>query len=93
VEIAPDSRLARTLGRSTTPVNSLHHQGIKTLAPSLRAVATAPDGLVEAVEISDHPFAIGVQWHPENLIQQDPGMLALFRGLVHASLNGHAPAG
>jgi gamma-glutamyl-gamma-aminobutyrate hydrolase PuuD len=63
-------------------VNSLHHQGIRDLAPRLKAVAHAPDGLIEGVEAPDYPFAIGVQWHPENLYQTDPAMLALFRGLV-----------
>ena len=93
VDIQPDSLLARTLGRTTTAVNSLHHQGIRTVAPDLRPVAVAPDGLVEAVEVSGHPFAIGVQWHPENLIYNDDGMLALFRGLVHAAEKRQAPVG
>lgn len=89
VDIAADSRLAGLLGRKQTAVNSLHHQGIRELANGLVVTATAADGLVEAVEIPDHPFALGVQWHPENLIHDDPAMLGLFRGLVEASSNGH----
>lgn len=85
IEVQPDSLLARTLGKTHTHVNSLHHQGIRRLAAELRATAIAPDGLIEAVEMPDHPFALGVQWHPENLVKDDPGMFSLFRGLVEAA--------
>ncbi len=85
VAIAPGSKLAATLGRREASVNSLHHQGIHDLAPGLWAVAHAPDGLIEGVEAVDHPFALGVQWHPENLIHDVPDMLSLFRGLVEAA--------
>ena len=46
-------------------VNSMHHQGIKTVAPCLRAAAYATDGLVEAIEMPDRLFFMGTQWHPE----------------------------
>ena len=85
VAIEPDSKLAAALGRREAQVNSLHHQGIRDLAPGLVAVAHAPDGLIESVEGVDHPFALGVQWHPENLVHDDPVMLSLFRGLVDAA--------
>ncbi len=84
VAIEPGSKLADTLGRRETSVNSLHHQGIRDLAPGLAATAHAPDGLIESVEAVDHPFALGVQWHPENLVHDDPVMLSLFRALVDA---------
>ncbi|WP_420628766.1 gamma-glutamyl-gamma-aminobutyrate hydrolase family protein [Candidatus Leptofilum sp.] len=85
VTIEPDSLLARQLGGTETAVNSLHHQGIRRLADDLRATAFAPDGLVEGVEVIDHPYAVGVQWHPENIIHNAPHMLGLFRGLVEAA--------
>lgn len=85
VAIEPDSKLAKTLGIREAHVNSLHHQGIRDLAPGLMAAAHAPDGLIESVEAVGHPFALGVQWHPENLIHDDPVMLSLFRGLVEAA--------
>lgn len=85
VTIEPDSLLAKQLGMTETAVNSLHHQGIRRLANDLRATAVAPDDLIEAVEVINHPFALGVQWHPENLIHSAPHMLGLFRGLVEAA--------
>ena len=45
--------------------NSMHHQGVRTVAPMLDPVAYGPDGLVEAVEVRDRSFIMGVQWHPE----------------------------
>ncbi|RMG95772.1 MAG: gamma-glutamyl-gamma-aminobutyrate hydrolase family protein [Chloroflexi bacterium] len=84
-----NSRIAQIVGTAEIGVNSLHHQGIRDLAPELVAVGKAPDGLIEAVEVPDHPFAIGVQWHPENLVQDDRRMLALFEALVGVAQNGH----
>ncbi|AWR87460.1 peptidase C26 [Meiothermus taiwanensis WR-220] len=62
-------------------VNSYHHQAIKDLAPGLRAVAAAPDGIVEAVVLEDHPFYLGVQWHPELL----PEQWGIFHLLIEAA--------
>ena len=84
VTIAPKSRLAAILGVSRLEVNSLHHQGIRDLAPDLRAVAHAPDGLVEGIEVPEHPFGLAVQWHPEWLYDSDERMAALFRAFVAA---------
>jgi putative glutamine amidotransferase len=49
------------------------------------ATALAPDDIIEGAEIPGHPYAVAVQWHPENLIADDPSMLSLFRGLVVAA--------
>ncbi len=84
VRVQENSSLAKILGKSTVETNSLHHQGIDKPAPRLTPVAWAPDGIVEAVELTDHPFGLGVQWHPENL-QAYPEMRALFRSLVTAA--------
>lgn len=62
-------------------VNSYHHQALKSLAPGLRPVAAAPDGIVEAVVLEGHPFYLGVQWHPELLPQQ----WGIFGGLLEAA--------
>jgi putative glutamine amidotransferase len=81
VQVQPGSHLRRILGESRLQVNSLHHQGIRRLAPGLLATAHAPDELIEAVELSDHPFGLAVQWHPEFLTDHKP-MRNLFRGFV-----------
>ena len=85
VTVEEGSTLARQLGQTQVRVNSLHHQGVRDLAPGLVAVAHAPDGLVEGVEAPGRRYALGVQWHPENLIHVAPPMLSLFQGLVEAA--------
>jgi putative glutamine amidotransferase len=65
-------------------VNSLHHQGVERVAETLKATAYAPDGLVEALEVPDHPFGLAVQWHPEWL-QEHEAMRLLFGALVDAA--------
>jgi len=73
------SRLAGIIGDDEASVNSLHHQAIDKLGQALRPVAYAPDGIVEAVEGIDANWIIGVQWHPEWLIESDQRMLNLFK--------------
>ena len=85
VRIAAGSRLARLLETEALSVNSMHHQGIARLAPGLAAVATSPDGLIEGVEANDGPFVLGVQWHPEDLVEVDPRMRRLFEGFITAA--------
>ena len=85
VTLEADSALARILGGVTFAVNSAHHQSIQTPGAGLRVVGRAPDGVIEAVELADYPFCIGVQWHPEALVRSDPAMAALFAALVEAA--------
>jgi putative glutamine amidotransferase len=84
VAILPDTRLAHILEATTLPVNSLHHQALKDVAPGLIVTARAPDGIVEAAEADDHPFAVAVQWHPEELADSDLCAQHLFDALVEA---------
>jgi putative glutamine amidotransferase len=84
VRVEEGSHIGDIVGEAILQVNSLHHQGIKDLAPSLKAVAYAPDGVIEAVELPGHPFGIAVQWHPEWLTDQEP-MRRLFRAFVDAA--------
>jgi putative glutamine amidotransferase len=72
-------------------VNSIHHQAVDRPGRDLVISATAPDGVVEAVEDPAHPFFVGVQWHPEE-IQEEPGMRSLLRSFVAASAE-HAERG
>jgi putative glutamine amidotransferase len=88
VEVAAGSRLAGILERSDVLVNSMHHQGIKRLASTLAISAVAPDGLIEGVESSNGHFMLGVQWHPESLIDHDAGMRHLFASFIEAASAG-----
>jgi putative glutamine amidotransferase len=92
VRIQPGSRLRELLGTEQTAVNSMHHQGIKRLAPGLAATAFAPDGLIEGVERPDLPFVVGVQWHPEELVETQAPMRRLFVGFVAAAARTPAQA-
>jgi putative glutamine amidotransferase len=88
VTVAAETRLAHLVQTSALPVNSMHHQALKEIAPGMRVTAQAPDGIVEAVEADGHPFAIAVQWHPEELAEQDPRAQRLFDALIEACLKG-----
>jgi putative glutamine amidotransferase len=79
VRFTPGGLLARLTGATDTIVNSLHSQGIERLGAGLAVEATAPDGLIEAVTAVDAPgFVLGVQWHPEWRVRENPVSLALF---------------
>jgi len=87
-----DSLLARAIqgGDTSYPpptlhVNSRHHQALKEIGEGLVAVARSPDGIIEAVESPIHRFMLGVQWHPEDLMQHDHTMKHLFESLVQAA--------
>jgi putative glutamine amidotransferase len=80
--VEPDSALCRILGPDPGPVNSLHHQGLSEPGGGLRVGARADDGLIEAVEATEHGFCIGVQWHPEQMT--GPHREALFSAFVTA---------
>jgi putative glutamine amidotransferase len=84
ISVAEDTLLARALGNPLLTVNSLHHQSARDIAPRLVPVAFAPDGVVEAVELPGHRFALGVQWHPEWLPEM-PEMRRLFESFVAAA--------
>ena len=64
-------------------VNSLHHQGIRTIGNGLSPIAYASDGLIEAFELTGHPFGLAVQWHPEWLTGQQ-STRCLFESFIHA---------
>ena len=85
VDVVPETRLGHLLGPGSILVNSMHHQGIKTLPGALVANAFAPDGLIEGVESTDENFVVGVQWHPEDLAELDPNMRRLFDAFIEAA--------
>lgn len=78
-------RLNTIFGASAIMVNSMHHQGIKQLGAGLAATVIAPDGLVEGLEGTNGAFLLGVQWHPEMLIDRDAGTRRLFEAFVQAA--------
>lgn len=81
VQVAKDSRLYGLVGASIA-VTSFHHQAVKDLGPNLSAVATACDGIIEAVEATDHPWLLAVQWHPEMSHVADQPSQAIFKDFV-----------
>lgn len=84
VAIAPDSRLARLTGAERLDVVSRHHQAVAAAGPRWSVSARDDEGLIEAIERPDLPFALGVQWHPE--LEPDGGPQdRLFHGLVEAA--------
>ena len=91
INIVSGGELDRILGLRELQVNSLHGQAIDRLAPGLRIEASAPDGTVEAVHISAHPgFALGVQWHPEWKVLENPASTSIFRAFGDACRQAQA---
>lgn len=91
LRIDPRSRLGAQLG-SHAVVNSYHHQSVARVGRGLRAVATAPDGVIEAIEGSAAGgFCLGVQWELQESWQNDPRQLGVFRLLVDAAAQRKQP--
>lgn len=89
IAVNPDSRLAAGLDQVVEfDAPSWHHQAIRDVANGLVVVAHAPDGVIEAVEMPEHPWLIGVQWHPELSAAYDPTQQRLFDAFVRAAA-GH----
>lgn len=88
VTLEERSQLESIFKSSRLMVNSFHHQAVKDVANSFTVTARSDDGIIEAIEHQDHSFAVGVQWHPEDLTLKHTHFLGLFSALVTAS-NGH----
>lgn len=84
IRVVPGTLLAGVVGRLELEAASWHHQSIKDLAPPLVPVAHAPDGVIEAVETKEHPWLLGVQWHPELTAASDPIQQGVFDAFVKA---------
>lgn len=65
-------------------MNSLHYQGIKSIGNGIRVAGHSPDGVIEAIEHEAHPFMIGVQWHPEELLND--ASINIFESFVQAAM-------
>lgn len=87
VDFAEHGLLRQWTGHAFAEVNSLHAQGADVLGEGLRVEAVAEDGLIEAFTVADAPgFTLGVQWHPEWKVMDDPVSLAIFRAFGEACL-------
>jgi putative glutamine amidotransferase len=93
VRIAEGSRLHASFGVTESMINSMHHQAVRRLGEGLVPTAWAPDGMIEAVEGEnpDH-FLVGVQWHPEMLIDTHAGTKRLFEEFIEAANQYHNAA-
>ena len=82
IAVTPGTLLHRVVGSATMNVNSAHHQAVRAAGPHAMVNAVAPDGVIEGVEDARYRFALGVQWHPEYLI--DPGDGKIFAAFIAA---------
>ncbi|MDQ4079466.1 MAG: gamma-glutamyl-gamma-aminobutyrate hydrolase family protein [Gemmatimonadota bacterium] len=90
VAIRDGTQLAEIVGAGERPVNSMHHQAVRDLARGLVVSATAPDGLIEAIERPGEQFLLAVQWHPEALAEKDEVTQRLFEAFI-AAARAHRP--
>lgn len=86
ISVARESRIWHCYKQDIMRVNSFHHQAVKSPGKGLKAVAWSPDGIIEAIEYEGDEFAVGVQWHPERMWQEDVNVLKLFEAFVEASI-------
>jgi gamma-glutamyl-gamma-aminobutyrate hydrolase PuuD len=82
ITVDDGSQLAAIIGAGNHLINSRHHQAVDQPGPKLLVTAHSTDGRIEALELPGHPFAIAVQWHPEDRIQNSPCDLRLFRAFA-----------
>ena len=87
VQIEPGTRLVGIAGNAPMKVNALHSQAVDRVGDGLRVAARDTGGMIQAIERTSDPFALGVQWHPEHLIYARR-QRAIFRALVGAARAG-----
>jgi putative glutamine amidotransferase len=93
IAIEAGSQISKMVGSRETMVNSSHHQAVLVPGSGLRITARAPDGVIEAVEwMGDENWVVGVQWHPERMMESDPLGRALFGSLVKEAATRKARA-
>ncbi len=84
VRLAAGSRLREIIGQDAVEVNSYHHQAVRTVVDGARAVAATEDGVIEALEGTGTAFLLGVQWHPERMLD-DPFQVRLLAAFAAAA--------
>jgi putative glutamine amidotransferase len=85
VSVVTDSLLESVYSSSSIAANSFHHQAVRELGVDLRVCGRTADGLIEAIELPDRAFILGVQWHPELMFSAHPEHLRPFEALVVAA--------
>lgn len=85
IKLTKDTLLAEIFAVEQLRVNSFHHQSVAELAPGFCCSAVASDGVIEAIESTEHKFVIGVQWHPELMVEYYPAFGNLFKQFVNAA--------
>ncbi len=84
VVFEPKSKLHQLLGNFAY-TNSYHHQAIHHLGKDLVVSAFTGDGIIEGIEMPSRTFVVGVQWHPESMLESAPNMKQLFHALIYYS--------
>lgn len=84
--IKKDSFIGKVFNTERISVNSFHHQAVKEIAPDFEGTAWSDDGILEAMEYSKSCFAVGVQWHPEDLWKQNNLQCELFKQFINICL-------
>jgi gamma-glutamyl-gamma-aminobutyrate hydrolase PuuD len=87
IAILPGTPLEKWYGRTTLRVNSYHHQGVRKLAGRFRPMATAGDGLIEGYYDPREPFVVGLQFHPERMLEESEGNWRIWRDFGAAVRN------
>ena len=90
VVLVEGSRLSEVFGARRFAVNSLHYQGLDRIGAGLAVHGTAPDGLAEVIAVDEHPFAVGVRWHPEYRPEDNPASRSLLVAFGEAARNARA---
>lgn len=82
VKIKEDSLLFEIIKENEIMVNSLHHQAIKEISPSVEEAAISEDGLIEGIYLKNKRFVLGLQWHPELLYKDYECQLSIFKTFI-----------
>lgn len=82
VEIIPSSKLSSIIKNDLLYVNSFHHQGVRSVGDGIIVSARSEDELIEGIESQNHPYYIGVQWHPEHMYKKNVEEKRLFQNLI-----------
>lgn len=85
IEIEKNSLLFDIIPHNSIKVNSMHHQSIKNIGSEFKVVARGQDGIIEAIESKNSSFQLGIQWHPEEMVDRDANAPALFERLIEES--------